>query len=79
LVEGGDREGDLERLGVRLELLLKHDWERAKLEAGWVPHWLRGVGRAFVRPRLRPRPTYSAVREWRLRRPINVDELPPPS
>lgn len=35
LIADRDRVGDLEAVAIRLELLLKHDWERAKAEASW--------------------------------------------
>lgn len=40
LMDDDQRDLLLERIVIRLELLLKHDWERAKAEASW-----RGLGR----------------------------------
>lgn len=48
LADDDGRDLLLERIVIRLELLLKHDWERAKAEASW-----RGLGHNAT-PRRRP-------------------------
>lgn len=70
---------ELRRLAPRLQLLLKHDWERAKREATWfapaVDLWRRLRGR----PLLPARPDYEAFRRWRTRNPLDQDDALPPS
>lgn len=74
LVRGGDREADMDRIAVRLELLLKHDWERAKREASWMPRSIRGFTAGVFRPHGTSRRSYAALRRWRRSRPVELNE-----
>ena len=69
-----DRAGDgelFEQIAVRLELLLKHDWERAKAEASW-----RGWSRRATPARRAslPRAGVESLSRLRLQRPL-ADEF----
>ena len=44
-----ERQERTEEFAGRISLLLKHDWERAKLEAGFFPVWLGGKNRYVCR------------------------------
>jgi hypothetical protein len=63
-------EAILERIVVRLELLLKHDWERGKAEASW-----RGGGRKET-PGFRaqsPRAGVQSLARLRAQRPLSPE------
>jgi hypothetical protein len=70
LVHHSAEEGLLERIVVRLELLLKHDWERAKAEATW-----RGLGRQTMPARraASPRAGVDSLAKLRTQRPLAQD------
>lgn len=65
-----DREETLERVSVRLELLLKHDWERAKAEATWFASHRLGTPR---RRAAVPRAGVEALARFRKARPLEAD------
>jgi hypothetical protein len=66
-------------LALRLQLLLKHDWERAKAEASWSGT-LSSLARRMTGRSERPRrPDYARFIDWRMRNPRDMDDrLPPP-
>lgn len=69
---------DLSRVMLRLQLLLKHDWERAKLEAGWggaIAAWSRKLLGRGPSP---ARPDFARSVAWRERHALDLDlRLPP--
>ena len=68
----------LARVVVRLQLVLKHDWERAKREASWTGQVADTFRRALGMTPRPTRPDYRAFSAWRQRNPIRLeDELPP--
>lgn len=70
---------DLGLLALRLQLLLKHDWERAKTEASWTRTVLSAVRRLLRLPDRPKRPGYAAFVDWRERHPIASDVRLPPT
>lgn len=70
---------DGERLALRLQLLLKHDWERAKREASWVGAAGAAARRLTGRSRRVGSPDYRRFLGWRDRHVLEIEErLPPP-
>lgn len=71
LVDRSQDDELFERITVRLELLLKHDWERAKTEASW-----RGWGRHATPARRAalPRAGVQSLARLRSQRPL-ADEF----
>lgn len=69
---------DLQQFSLRLQLLLKHDWERAKREASWAGAPIDRA-RRLLRLKTKPaRPNFNALRAWRSRNAINpYGDLPP--
>lgn len=70
LVDQEGRELIFERVVTRLELLLKHDWERAKSEASW-----RAPGRnaKMIRRTAAPRAGVDSLEKSRRRNPLGPD------
>lgn len=70
---------DVRVLALRLQLLLKHDWERAKAEVSWAGALLSSVRRVLGLGDRPATPNYRAFVDWRQRNGIPLDmRLPPP-
>ncbi len=66
-------------LALRLQLLLKHDWERAKAEASWSGTLLSLARRMTGRNEQPRRPDYSRFVDWCTRHPHEIDNRLPPT